>query len=179
MPARTSARGSHLITLIVGLVIGLVAVGTASAVTSAPAAPAASTKNLAIDSSAFAPDSLRGATNDYFNGWTPASLSNTDVERCFNADVFLPNNATITKITIYYSSDTDGLFLLFTRKNLPANSFGIIAEFANAPTTSGAYGSASQTVSSVVNTAKYSYAIGVCPFGDATFSGAIITYTTG
>jgi hypothetical protein len=170
--------------LVTGIVIGLVAVGSASAITSSSGSPsstsAGTAHHLAISAAAFAPDSLQGATNDYYNAWDPAELSNQDGGRCFNSDVYLPNNAVITRVRIYYSSNTDGLYFELTRKNLPSDSYGVLASFSDAPSTSGSYGTASMAITSknVVDTSKYAYAIGVCPFGDATFSGAVITYTT-
>src|SRR6266568_1817721 len=100
--------------LVSGVAIGVTAVGSAAASQSSPAVPsiAATTTvhHFALAASAFAPDSLRGATNDYFNGWNPSILSNSEAGRCFDAGVSLPNGATIRSVSFFYTNGATNHF---------------------------------------------------------------------
>src|SRR6266568_5182519 len=127
--------------LVSGVAIGVTAVGSAAASQSSPAVPsiAATTTvhHFALAASAFAPDSLRGATNDYFFGE-------------------------------------------LNRQQLGTHQSKILASFNSVPTgTSPVYSKTTKTISTsnVVDTARFAYSFGVCPFGDATFTGARVNYT--
>jgi hypothetical protein len=176
-------RAGHLATLAAGLAIGFTAVGTASAAAGSAAGPAAATtvNNYSIAASAFAPDGLHTTTNDYFNLWNPSTLSNTDSGRCFNAGVALPNGAKLKSVTFFYTNGaTDSLSGNLNRQNLGLHTSKVLGSFDSTPTgTSPAYSHTSLNIPSslaTVNT-QYAYSVGVCPFGDATFTGITISYT--
>src|SRR5262245_15742367 len=95
-------RVRHIATRAAGLAIGFTVVGTASA-SAQPAAVAV--HQYTIAASAFAPDSLDGATNDYFNQWNPSTLSNQDGSRCFNAGVMLPGGALLKRVCFLDTHD--------------------------------------------------------------------------
>jgi hypothetical protein len=179
MKFRHRIRAGHLATLAAGLAIGFTVVGTASAAsTSAPAAT--TVNNYSLAASAFAPDGLHNTADDYFNLWDPSTLSNTDSGRCFNAGVNLPNGAVMKSITFYYTNGaTDSLSGQLNRQNLGAHTAVDLASFDSTPTG----GSPVYTHTTLNITSKgtfftnYAYSVGVCPFGDATFTGITISYT--
>ncbi len=178
-------RVGYLAMLVSGVAIGVTAVGSAAASQSSPAVPsiAATTTvhHFALAASAFAPDSLRGATNDYFNGWNPSILSNSEAGRCFDAGVSLPNGATIRSVSFFYTNGaTNHFFGELNRQQLGTHQSKILASFNSVPTgTSPVYSKTTKTISTsnVVDTARFAYSFGVCPFGDATFTGARVNYT--
>jgi hypothetical protein len=171
---------NHVATLISGLLIGTLLVGSAIAVTS-PSFKYAHPKTgyLNLSPMAFSPDSLRGATDDYFNSWG-SQLSNDDSSRCFNTGVSLPQGAKMKEVTYYYQSDaTSDLFAEIVRMNPAANSS---TTFANASPADDSDVATSITVAvpsnrQAVNNTKYSYGLGVCPFDGTVFMGARIKYT--
>jgi hypothetical protein len=66
------------------------------------------------------------------------------------------------------------------RQNLLTNTFRQLAHFTSTPTgTTPKYSITKKSISSrnVVATGTYAYSIGVCPFGDATFTGVMVNYT--
>jgi hypothetical protein len=144
------------------------------------AKPAPKAHHWSIAASGFAPDSLDNPTNDYFNNWDPARLTNADNNRCFNASVHLPNGATITSVTFYYTrGSTDGITGELNRQNLLNRKFGILADFSTTAGTTPKYTSKAIKVTGggLVDTSRFAYGLGTCPRGDSSFSGAIITYT--
>jgi hypothetical protein len=175
----------YLATLVTGVTIGVAAVGTAAASQAGTAAKSLTSTttvhHYTIAASAFAPDSLEGATNDYYNLWDPSTLSNNESLRCFNAGVALPNGATITSVSFFYTNGaTDSFYGELNRQNLGTHGFKLLASVRSTPTGSSPVytkSTRSITTSNVVNTATYAYSAGVCPFGDSTFSGAMINYT--
>ena len=171
-------RMGYLATLAAGLAIGFTVVGTASA---SPQPTAATAHQYTIAASAFAPDSLRGATNDYFNLWNPSTLSNQDSARCFNAGVILPSGALVKSVTFYYTNGaTDALTGELNRQNLPSHLDKVLASFVSTPTggtPTYTHTTVKVTNNAPVDTTKYAYSLGVCPFGDATFTGATVNYT--
>jgi hypothetical protein len=177
----TKARASHLITLAAGLVLGFTAVGTAAAVSASPAAKTV-THHYSLAASAFAPDSLRDVTKDYFNGWNPTTLGDTPSSgRCFDAGLSLPPNAVLKSITFYYTEGASVMFGEINRQNLTNHTFKVPASFDSA-TTTGTPFYTHKTLSipkaeSLVNMTSFAYSIGVCPTGTTTFSGITITYT--
>src|SRR5579875_3676811 len=64
---------------------------------------------LSLAASAFAPDGLDDTSEDYFNHWDPSTLSNQDSQRCFDAGLTLPSNATIKSATFYYTEGTSSV----------------------------------------------------------------------
>src|SRR5262249_55314089 len=153
-----------------GLAIGFMVVGTANA---SPHPAVLTAHQYTIAASAFAPDSLDGATNDYYNLWDPSTLSNTDSGRCFNAGVILPSGALVKSVTFYYTNGaTDGLSGELNRQNLLTHQTRTLASFTSTPTSTipvYTHTTVGVTNSVPVDTTKYAYSLGVCPFGDATF----------
>jgi hypothetical protein len=175
-------KAGYLVTLAAGIAIGFATVGTALA-GSHPAglrARAATMHHYSIAASALAPDSLSNTAQDYFNRWDPSTLSNTG-SRCFNAGVVLPNGATIHSVWFFYTAGpTNSVSGELNRQNLLTHTSRVLAHFNSSPTgTSPKYTIAKKTVSSfnVVVTGRYAYSVGVCPFGDATFTGVMVNYT--
>jgi len=172
----------YLVTLAAGIAIGFATVGTALA-GSHPAssqARAATIHHYSIAASAFAPDGLADATQNYFIRWDPATLSNSG-SRCFNAGIVLPNGATIHSVWFFYTRGaTNSISGELNRQNLLTHTFRRLATFNATPTgTATKYTITKKTVSSlnVVVTGRYAYSVGVCPFGDATFTGVMVNYT--
>ena len=128
----------------------------------------------------FVPDSLSGATLDYFNGWSSNSLSNEDAGRCFNAGVNLPNGARIKSIRFFYQSDaTSDFYGTLVRANPATGTSSRIAEVTPA-NDADVRTSASDNIALAkqpVKNASFQYGVGVCPFDGTTFLGARITYT--
>jgi hypothetical protein len=172
-------RGGYLATLAAGLAIGFIAVGTASA-RSLP--DATTVKHYTIAASAFAPDAILDPARDYTNSWDPSTLSNAAPGRCFNAGVALPDNAKLRSVTFYYTNGSQQRFQAeLNRQNLAAHQSRVLVDFLSARPTGTATFTKSTvniTAANVVNTAKYAYSVGVCPFEDATFTGVTITYTS-
>jgi hypothetical protein len=176
MNLREKFKTSHLAALAVGVAIGLVAVGTASAAVH----PATVTKHyLTIPAAAFIPDGNDSASA-YYNQWDPSDLSSTGTP-CFNTSAQFPNGAKITFFKVFYTSNTNLLYAELNRQNVSLHHDTVLAEFNDAPTTSGAWGvhGAAVTANNVVNTLAYDYGLGVCLGGDAQLAAVQITYTTG
>jgi hypothetical protein len=148
----------------------------------APAAPAAATvtHHYALAASAFAPDGLHDTTEDYFNQWDPAALSNQDSGRCFNAGLSLPVGATLKSVTVYYTAGSTQMYFELNRQDL-INQTGVeFAEVDTTATSTPTYMSTRMPIPSAVatvNMTDYAYSAGVCPSGNTTFSGLIIAYT--
>ena len=134
-----------------------------------------------IAASAFDPDSLGGATGDYLNLWNPATLSNQENSRCFDAGLALPDGATLRSVTFYYTQGAaDGLSLQINRQNLSAHKSRDLARLdpvSNGKSPVYSHKTVAITSGTVFDTSQYAYSAGVCPFGDATFSGLMINYT--
>ena len=171
-------RAGRVVTLLAGAAIGFAVVGTASAASGSPASTTVHYYTLAA--SAFAPDSLQGATNDYYNTWDPSTLSNQDSGRCFDAGLSLPNGAVLSSVTFYYTNGaTDAMYGELNRQNMGLHTSHTLASFRSTPTGGTpvfTHTSVAVTSYQTVNT-QYGYSIGVCPFGDATFTGVTISYT--
>jgi hypothetical protein len=176
---------AYLAMLAGGVAIGVTAVGTAAASQSRPAAVASTStttvRHFTIAASAFAPDSLHGTTNDYFNLWNPSTLSNSQAGRCFDAAASLPNGATIRSVIFFYTNGaTNQFFGELNRQNLATHGSKILAQFTSTPTgTSPVYAATKKSISTsnVVDTSRFAYSFGVCPFGDSTFTGVMVNYT--
>jgi hypothetical protein len=151
---------------------GLVNVGPATA-------PPSGTQVLTLSAAAFAPDGLHTTTSDYFNEWDPATLTNSDTGRCFNAGVNLPTGAKISSVTFDYTEGSTVMYGELNRQDLANHTSLLLASF-DSPTTTGnpTYTSTTITVASHKNVvAGVGYGVGVCPNGTTTFSGVTIDYT--
>jgi hypothetical protein len=171
----------HVPTLVAGLLIGVLAGGAAIAVTSTSFKYSTTkTGYLAVSTMDFAPDSLAGATLDYFNGWGSNTLSNEESIRCFNAGVNLPNGAKIKSIRFFYQSDaTSDFYGTLVRANPATGASSRIAEVQPA-NDADVRTSVSDNIPSTQQQVKnktFQYGVGVCPFDGTTFLGARITYT--
>jgi hypothetical protein len=192
------ARASYLATLAAGVAIGFAVVGNAAAAPAAPAAVAApaaraghavpaakvvktATHHYSLAASAFAPDGLHNAAEDYFNLWDPSTLSNSDAGRCFNAGLSLPTGVTFKSVTVYYTAGTTVMFFEISRQDLVGHAAVELASFDTAANTgTPAYTSITKPIpaaDAAVNYTRYAYSVGVCPAGNTTFSGLDITYT--
>ena len=115
-------RVGYLVTLAVGVTIGLTVVGSAR--------PAAVTvHHYSIAASAFAPQSPGSvaADMDYVNQWDPATLSNNG-ERCFNTGLVLPKGAKLTSATFLYTQGAhNGIHMEISRQVLGAHTATVLA----------------------------------------------------
>lgn len=180
MPAPHSSLRS-VVALVAGMVIGSLLVGSAVAITDdAFKYPSPKTGYVNVSTMAFAPDSLQGATDDYFNTWNE-SLTNQATGRCFNAGVNLPQGATMTKVTFYYRSDaTSDLGGYLVRRNA-AHGSGVYVVSVSPTDDDDVATEVSASIPSTyrtVNNKKFAYGVGVCMDTEGTrFDGARITYT--
>jgi hypothetical protein len=176
MKLMTRARAGYVITLVAGIAIGCVAVGSAAAVQSGPT-PKLVTHHYALAASAFAPD---GSTDVYGNFWDPTTLTVTS--GCVNAGLSLPPSVTLKSITFYYTRGTTGtLYAELNRQNLTNHTDVQVIKVNSVVAPTRTYSHITKSIpkaDSTVNNGTYAYSIGVCPHGNATFSGLIITYTT-
>ena len=138
------------------------------------------THHYSLAASAFAPDSTGNTADDYYNSWDPAALRDASSERCFNAGLSLPWNATIKTITVFYTEGGTSMYVELNRQNLLTHNDARLTNF-NTATTTGTpfYTRTAKNISSdgAVNYSAYGYGVGVCPHGTTTFSGVIIAYT--
>lgn len=186
------ARPSYLATLAAGVAIGFAVVGNAAAAPAAPAAPAKHaapvarvvrtvTHHYSLAASAFSPDGLHNVSNDYFNRWDPAALSNTDPGRCFDAGLSLPTGSTLKSVTAYYTAGGSVMYFELNRQDLAKQSAVDLVSFDTTVNTGNpAYTSTTKPIPAAdagVNYTNYAYSVGVCPVGNTTFSGLSITYT--
>lgn len=176
MRPMTRARAGYLITLVAGIAIGCAAVGSAAAVQSGPK-PKPVTHHYALAASAFAAD---GSTDVYGNLWDPTTLSATS--GCYNAGLSLPPSVTLKSIAFYYTrGKTDTLYAELNRQNLTNHTYVRVTSFRSTVAPTATYSHVTKSIPkayAVVNNGTYAYSVGVCPDGDAAFSGIIITYTT-
>jgi hypothetical protein len=132
-----------------------------------------------LAASAFAPDGLHNTSLDYFNQWRPPTLFNNDSVRCFNTGLDLPNGALLKSVTVYYhQSVSNRLFFQVIQDSLATDAATVLTSFRSATAPVAGY---TRTVvnfpaNTKVNT-KNAYSSGVCPVGDATFSGLTIAYS--
>jgi hypothetical protein len=94
--------------------------------------------------------------------------------------VSLPNGAVLKSVTFYYTNGaSNGMYGELNRQNLSAHTSRTIASFNSTPTgTSPVYTHTSRSITTMRTIlAGYAYSLGVCPFGDATFTGVTISYT--
>ena len=175
----TRGRASTLAALAAGAAIGFFAVGTTAASAAAPVA-ATVTQHYSLAASAFTPDGLHTTTEDYFNGWDPTTLSNTDSGRCFNAGLSLPPKAMLKSITVYFTAGSTAMYFEINEQALATHTATELITFDTTVNTGApAYSSQVETfpAKTMVNMAQDAYSAGVCPSGSTTFSGFTITYT--
>lgn len=147
------------------------------------ARPAAGTvtHHYSLAASAFTPDGLHNTAEDYFSEWDPTTLSNQDSGRCFNAGLSLPPSITLKSVKVYYTAGSTAMFFEINRQDLATHTATQVVSFdSTAITTTPAYTSTTKTIpaaDATVNMGTYAYSVGVCPIGNTTFSGLIITYT--
>lgn len=180
MKLMTRARFGYLTSLVAGVALGVAVVGTAAAAPKAPATTKTVTHHYSLAASAFAPDGLHDASEDYFNGWDPSTLSNTNPSRCFNAGLSLPPSVTLKSVTFYYTAGSTVLYVELNRQNLKHHSYTELADTDTAAASSPAYSHVTLAIPSAdatVNMGDYAYSAGVCPSGNTTFSGLTVTYT--
>ncbi len=154
---------------------------TSSATVASPASAAGrKLQYYSMDASGFAPDGIHDAGEDYFNLWDPSTLSNQDAGRCFNAAVHLPDGVRIVSATFFYTEGSVEFFGELNEQNLVAHTATELVDFDSSTTTSTPiYMSTVKDVApadQVVNT-QDAYSLGVCPNGNATFSGVTIAFT--
>jgi hypothetical protein len=163
--------------LAAGIGIGFGAVGTAAAAPTTATTTGTVTHHYSLAASAFAPDGLHNTAEDYFNGWDPTTLSNTDSGRCFNAGLSLPPNAILNSVTAYYTEGTTAMYFEINQQDLANHTATDLASFDSTAATTPTYTSTTKSLKNVkVNMTNDAYSVGVCPNGDTTFSGLTITY---
>jgi hypothetical protein len=169
-------RAGLVAALAAGIGIGFGAVGTAAAAPTT-ATTSTATHHYSLAASAFAPDGLHNTADDYFNEWDPTTLSNTDTGRCFNAGLSLPPNAILKSVTVYYTQGTSEMYFEINQQDLANHTATELADFDTTIGTTATYTSTTKSINNVkVNMTNDAYSAGVCPNGNATFSGLTITY---
>jgi hypothetical protein len=170
-------RVGYIVTLAAGLAIGVTAVGSALA---APAAPKVVTHHYALAASAFAPDSLKTSSEDYFNHWNPAALRNIADGRCFNAGLSLPAGVTLKSITFYFVKGDMSMGFQLNRQNLIKHTFVLLASGQSNTAPTQVYTAVTKKIKASqanVDMGRFAYSAGVCLRGTTEFSGLIVTYT--
>jgi len=150
----------------------------------APYRPATSTTTVkhsfSLAASAFSPDGLHDTTQDYFNQWDPATLSDQAAGRCFQAGLALPNGITLKTIKAYYTQGSSALFFELSRQDLVNHTSTELVSYDTTVAASPVYTSTTSAIpaaDAAVDYTKYAYTIGVCPVGTTTFTGITISYT--
>jgi hypothetical protein len=147
-----------------------------------PAAAAAGTvtHHLSLAASAFVPDGLHNAADDYFNEWDPTTLSNTESGRCFNTGLQLPPSITLKSVKVYYTAGSAAMYFEINRQDLVHHTALELVDFDTTIASTPAYESTTEAIpaaDATVNMTDYAYSVGVCPSGSTTFSGLTLTYT--
>jgi hypothetical protein len=125
---------------------------------------------------AMAPDGDSSA-NDYF---IDCRLSTGNI-RCFNTGVNLPHGATMTRLSVWYSSGGNSNPLVqLLRHTLADGSFNLIVS-GSIVDVSGTRKQKNFAIADTpvakANNAQYAYGLGVCLGSDTKFHGARLTYT--
>ena len=174
------ARRSHLVTLLAGIAIGMVVVGTAAAVTSSSFTYSKPKIGyLSLSTLDFSSDRVGDTLNDYRNDM--AFLTDDSPDRYFVAGVHLPNGARILSATFWYSSSTlvTNFIGNLGRANLATPDSTDLARVQ--PTdNSGNRTGVTQAVPAgmqTVNNRVYSYSVYVGIIPGQTFYGARIKYS--
>ena len=177
MPSITRL-GRHALTLTAGVLIGVLFLGTAYAVTSAKFRydkPQAGW--VALSPMDFAPDSDRTASS-YFNQWTPPRLSSGS--DCFNAGLHPPQGAKLKKVVFYYTSGPNTDFFARVVRQKPATATGSNLALVDPADDSGTVAKVTATIPATkqqILNHKFQYGVGVCPNDDTFFHGARAHYT--
>jgi hypothetical protein len=146
---------------------------------SSASAGAKSLQYYSIAASGFSPDGIHDATEDYFNGWDPTTLSNQDTGRCFNASIHLPNGVKMVSATFYYTAGSVAMYGELNEQTLVSHSVTTVVDFDSVINPVPTYTSTVEEIAKadqVVNT-QNAYSLGVCASGTTTFSGVTIAYT--
>ena len=126
---------------------------------------------------AFAPSRASAATvADFLQTWETGELKG---DSCYNAGVDLPNGSLITQLRVFYSNgggDSPILRLVATKIGTGVSTFLVDVAL---PDTGNARVSKAYETGHKVNTKKYLYGIGFCPFNDGAFFGVRIKYKPG
>ncbi len=175
-----SPRIGYLAALAAGAALGIAIVGSATAAPAGPSAPKTVTRHYALAASAFAPDSIREPAQDYSNQWNPTSLIQSMGDRCFDAGLSLPPDATLKSVTFYYTHGSSVISMQLNRQNLQNHQGSVLVNISTHPTSPLIYTSITRKLpasKAKIDFSKYAYSAGVCPNGTSSFSGLIITYT--
>jgi hypothetical protein len=147
----------------------------------AHAAAGTVTRYYSLAGSAFTPDGLHNTTEDYFNEWDPATLSNQDNGRCFDTGLSLPANATLKSVTVFYTAGSAAMYFEINQQDLATHTAAELVTFDSTINTgTPTYTATTETfpaASAQVHMATYAYSAGACPNGNTTFSGLTIKYT--
>jgi hypothetical protein len=172
MNLRAKARPTHVLLLVVGLLIGMLTVGTAVALTSSSfkySKP--KTGKLSLSPSEFVPHS---SGESYVTTWNPAT---TNGPACLATGIHLPNGSRIISIKFFYRSGASGDFQgLLYRQPLAT---GVSQELVNVHPADDSFTRKSvahgvpSTKRTVAN-GTYAYLVAYCSAPD--FGGAIVTY---
>jgi hypothetical protein len=179
MPHRATLRTLAL--LAAGAAMGALAVASSSAGANTPPRHVTTVGHLSLDSSAFVPDGIHNSATDYFNTWDPATLSNQDSGRCFDAAVNLPPNASLKHVTIYYTQGSQTLYAELNRQTLATHTDATLFSVTTTTVVTPAYTSVTRSIApkyALVTNLLYAYSLGVCISASTTFTAAVLTYTT-
>ena len=113
---------------------------------------------------------------DFLQTWETGELKG---DSCYNAGVDLPNGSLITQLRVFYSNgggDSPILRLVATKIGTGVSTFLVDVAL---PDTGNARVSKAYETGHKVNTKKYLYGIGFCPFNDGAFFGVRIKYKPG
>jgi hypothetical protein len=167
----------------IGAVVSLVLAGAAHAQT-------VKTGVYTIDAMAMGPEKVNSSTN--YAAPSGGGLRNAAAEStCFNAATQLPHGATVTRVTVWYSSTaSDGTYAAVRRYRLSDGQVVFVADkelvstggqrkAINVPLSSDQALSAASDGRQKIDNARHSYAFTICLLGlnKASFHGARITYT--
>ena len=138
----------------------------------------AKTGHFSIDVMAMAPDRA-DAANDYLISWS--GILSTGNALCFNTDVSLPNGATMTRLSVWYTSGaSSNPFVQLVRHALADGTSNVIA-FQTIIDDSGTRKQRNLAIPNnslaKVKSGPYTYGFGVCLGSDTVFHGARVTCT--
>ena len=132
-----------------------------------------------IDVMAMAPQTT-AAANDYSISWTNG-ISTSAGYRCFNAGVNLPNGATMTRLSIWYTNGGSSNPHVQLLRHTLATGLTQGLAFATIVDDSGTRKQKNFAIAdgplAKVNNGPYTYGFGVCIGTNAFFHGARVTYT--
>lgn len=137
------------------------------------------TGHFSIHVMAMAPDGNISA-NDYITDWG-GTLSTGMANHCYITGVNLPHGATMTRLTVWYTSNgsSDPIVNLIreTLANGTTNVITIPNTFDDSGTRTQSNTVIPNNTLAKVNNAQYAYGFGICLGNGTVFHGARITYT--